>query len=201
MMLKNIFKNIISKYYYNLEVILSGGLLNNLFPICAFVGGGIFILKTFLPVDTGSEITGDFTSVTDTDSSFSLFTIESISAFFMCFGIMGWVSHSYIHYSLKLSSIIAVISGIIGMLFFAFLISRIKKLEYDPKGNINDLVNKTGKAYMNFAPKGSGKITIEFNGRIEEFDARNNTDSEIKSFEPVKVVKIENNEIFVEKDN
>ena len=200
-MLKNTFKNIINKYYYDLEVILSGGLLNNLFPICAFVGGGIFILKTFLPVDTGSEITGDFTSVTDTDTSFSLFSIEAISAFFMCFGVMGWASKNYIHYGLKLSLIIAVISGIIGMVFFSFLITKMTKLEYIPTSDINDLVNKTGKAYMNFLPKGVGKITIEFNGRLEEFDARNNSDTEIKSFEPVKVVRIENNEIFVEKDN
>ncbi len=53
---------------------------------------------------------------------------------------------------------------------------------------------------MNFTPNGQGKIQIEFTGRIEEFDARNNTEVEIKSFEPIKVVKVENNEIYIEKD-
>lgn len=181
--------------------ILSGVIYNNLFTICAFLGTGIFVLKTFLPIDSGSEIGGDFTNLTDTDSSFSLFTIEGISAFIMCFGWMGWASKHFLNYGMKISLIIAIISGIVGMLFFSFLITRIKRLEYVPKGDINDLIDKTGKAYMNFAPKGTGKIQIEFNGRIEELDARNYTDSEIKSFEPIKVVKIENNEIFIEKDN
>ena len=174
---------------------------NDLFLICAILGTGIFILKTFSPIDSGSEIGGDFTGITDTDSSFSLFTLEGFSAFFMCFGWMGWASKDYLHYSMKSSLIIALISGIVGMLFFSWLITRIKKLEDIPKFDINELINKTGKAYITFPPKGSGKISIEFNGRIEEFDARNFSDEEIKSFEPIKVVKIENNEIFVEKDN
>jgi len=180
---------------------LSGGIFNNLFLICAFLGTGVFILKTFLPIDSGTEIGGDFTGMTDTDSSFSLFTVESISAFFMCMGWMGWLAKDHLNMGMKMSLIIAIVSGIIGMLFFSFLIAQIKKLEHDPKADINELFNKTGKAYMTFAPKGTGKIQIEFNGRIEEFDARNDSDEEIKSFEPIRVVKIEDNEIFIEKDN
>ena len=180
---------------------MNGVLFNNIFLICACLGTGIFLLKTFLPIDSGSEIGGDFTNITDTDSSFSLFTVEGMSAFVMCFGWMGWASEKFMGYGMKLSLIIALVSGIIGMLFFSFLIAKIKRLEYDPKGNINDLVGKTGKAYLNFAPNGTGRIQIEFNGRLEEFDARNNSDAEIKSFEPVKVVRVENNEIFIEKDN
>ena len=66
---------------------------------------------------------------------------------------------------------------------------------------MEELVNKKGKACMNFSSRGTGKITIEFNGAERQLDARNNSDEEINSFEPVKVVKIENDEIFIEKDN
>ena len=177
------------------------GYLNNIFLIFAILGTGIFFLKTFLPIDSGTEVGGDFTGMTDTDASFSLFTIESVSAFFMCMGWMGWLAKDHMHYSLKISLIIAIVSGFIGMLFFCWLVAQARKLEHVSNSNINDLVNKTGKAYMTFAPKGTGKIQIEFNGRIEEFDARNNTDDEIKSFEPIKVVRVENNEIFIEKNN
>ena len=176
-------------------------IFNNLFLVFAILGTIVFALKTFLPIDSGSEIGGDFNGITDTDSSFSLFTIESISAFFMCSGWMGWAAKDFMHYNLKISLIIAVVSGVIGMLFFSWLITQVKKLEQTTKFDLNELVNKSGKAYMNFSPKGQSKIQIEFSGRIEEFDARNNTDEEIKSFEPIKVVKIENGEIFIEKDN
>ena len=49
----------------------------------ALIGTIIFILKVSLPLDAGGEVSGDFTSITDTDASFQFFTIESISAFFM----------------------------------------------------------------------------------------------------------------------
>ena len=180
---------------------MNGGVLNNLFLICAFLGTGIFALKTFMPIDSGSEIGGDFTGLTDTDASFSLFTIESVSAFFMCFGCMGWAAKDYLHLNLKIALIIAVVSGIIGMLFFSFLVTQIRKLEHCPKVDLNELVNKKGKAYLNFEPNGTGKITIELGGAERELDARNNSDQEIKSFDPVRVIKIENDEIYIEKDN
>ena len=187
-------------YLLELEVILGGETFNNLFLICAIIGTGVFVLKTFLPIDSGTEIGSDFTGITDTDASFSLFTIESISAFFMCFGWMGWAAKDYLHYDMKITLVIAVVSGVVGMLFFSWLITQIKKLEHTPKKDINELVGKSGKAYLTMPPKGTGKISIEFGGALEELNARNNTDEEIKSFEPIKVVKIENGEIFVEKD-
>ena len=177
------------------------GIFNNLFLFCAFLGTGVFALKTFLPIDSGSEISGDFTGMTDTDASFGLFTIETISAFFMCFGWMGWIAKDYLNYGMKLSLVIAVISGIIGMLFFSWLITQIKKFEHTPKQDINELLNKSGKSYTTFPPNGNGKISIEFCGRLEELDAKNNTNEEIKSFESIKVVKTENNIIYIEKDN
>ena len=166
---------------------------------CGIAGTVIFVLKTFLPVDFGTEVGGDFTSITDTDASFHLLSIESIAAFFMCAGWMGWIAINQMHYSLKIAGLIAVGSGLLGMFLFVWIFLQFKKLEHTPKANLEELVNKTGKAYMNFAPKGFGKIQIEFNSKLETLDAKNNTDEEIKSFEAVKVVKIENNEIYIQK--
>jgi len=174
--------------------------ISDLALYCGIIGTVIFAIKTLMPMNLGPEVDTDFGSVADSDASLNIFTIESISAFFMCAGWLGWLCLSQLHYSLKLSAIISVVSGIIGMLFFAWLITQCKKLEHIPNPSYDELVNRTGKAYLNFAPKGSGKIQIEFNSKLETLEAKNISEVEIKSFESIKVVKIENNEIYIEKE-
>ena len=85
------------------------------------------------------------------------------------------------------------------MFFFDWLISQFKKLEQTPKVSYDELIGRVGKAYLNFPPKGNGKIQIEHNAKLDTLDAKNATDFEIKSFDSIKVVKVENNEIYIEK--
>ena len=159
----------------------------------------MFFYLTFLPIDFNTEVAGDFTSMTESDASINLFSIESISAFFMCFGWIGWLCLKYLHYSGKKSLAIAFAFGLVGMFFFAWLIAQFRKLEHVNMPKLEELVGKTGKAYMNFAPKGNAKIQIEFNAKLETLDAINASDEEIKSFENIKVVKVENNQIYIVK--
>lgn len=165
----------------------------------AIIGTVIFILKTALPMDTGAEIDSDFTSITDTDASFHLLTIEGISAFFMCSGWTGWVSFSILHYELKVAIIASIISGICGMLLFAWLLSLTKKMEQINVYDLNSLVDKTGKAYVHFEPKGNGKIQIEFNSRLDIIDAISLSDDRIEAFSQIKVVKVENDVVYIDK--
>lgn len=167
----------------------------------AIIGTFIFILKSFIPIELGGEVDTSFNSLIDCDSSFNLFTLESISAFFMTSGWLGWVALKYLNYSLLITLSISLISGFIAMFLYSFLILQIKKLEHVPQENIEELLNKTGKTYLHFAPNGNSKIEIEFNSKLTILDATNNTNEEIPSFTQIKVVKIENNQIFIEKVN
>ena len=166
---------------------------------CAIFGTIVFLIKTFLPIDFGTEVTADFNVMSESDASFNLLSVESIAAFFMCSGWIGWMCINFMHYSIKLSSVIAFCCGAIGMFLFAFLIAQFKKLEHIPNANPQELVGKTGKAYMTFIAKGNGKIQIEFQEKLATLDAINDSDEEIKAFENIKVVKVENNQIYVVK--
>lgn len=174
--------------------------LTAIYWYCAIIGTIIFILRTALPIYSGGGTGGDFSSLPDSDSSFSLFTLESISAFFMCGGWIGWFSFSQLGYDMKASMVLSVFGGVCGMAFFAWLISNFKKLEHLPSFDIKELENKRGRAYMNFSPKGASKIEIEFNYKISVIDAKNDTDQEIKAFEPIKVTRVENGEIYISKE-
>ncbi|MBQ4647379.1 MAG: hypothetical protein IJB79_08530 [Candidatus Gastranaerophilales bacterium] len=166
---------------------------------CAIFGSAVFVIKTLLPVDFGSEVTGDFNVMAESDSSFHLFSIESIAAFFMCSGWISWMCLEHLKYGLKLSALIGLAFGVAGMFLFAWLISQFKKLEQVSNPQLEELIGKTGKAYMNFAPKGSAKIQIEFNAKLDTLDAINDSDEEIKAFDNIKVVKVKNNQIYIVK--
>lgn len=173
--------------------------MQSVFWYSAIIGTIVFLLKIVLPTVGGTEITGDFTSIADTDASFHLLTIESIAAFFMSFGWIGWVGFTQMHIELKVAMLIAVIFGLLGFFLFAWLLSLVKKMEQTVEYDLTTLVDKVGKAYLHFEPKGSGKIQIEFNDKLETMSAMNNSDIEIEAFSQVKVVKVENNVIYVEK--
>ena len=117
----------------------------------------------------------------------------------MCSGWVGWYALNFMHLSIKLSALFAVVSGAIGMLFFVWLIAQFKKLEHIPTADPQELVGRIGKAYMNFAPKGNAKIQIEYHGELATLDAINESEEEIKAFENIKVVKVENNQIYIVK--
>ncbi|MBQ7286944.1 MAG: hypothetical protein IJW73_04205 [Candidatus Gastranaerophilales bacterium] len=166
---------------------------------CGIVATIVFVLKTFLPIDFGAEVSADFNVMTETDASFNFLSIESIAAFFMCSGWMGWYALNFMHLSTKMSALVAVTSGAVGMFIFVWLIAQFRKLEHIPTADLKELVGRVGKAYMNFAPKGNSKIQIEYHSELATLDAINASDEEIKTFESIKVIKVENNQIYIEK--
>lgn len=173
--------------------------LINIYFYSGLIGTIIFILKTALPIDTGSEVSTDFTSSIDSDASFHLFTIEGIAAFFMCSGWMGWLAFKQLNYELQMSLIISVGSGVLGMAFFSWLIQTFKKFEHVPKPDYKELLNKKGKAYIRFKSKGTGEIMIEFNSKLQTLDAINEMEEEIAPFSPIVVTKVEGDTIYVKK--
>ena len=86
------------------------------------------------------------------------------------------------------------------MVFFTWLISVFKKLEHTPKVDLNELVDKTGKAYLKFAPRGAGKIEIELNSKLSVIDAYNDSDVEINVFDLIKVTRVENDNVYIVKE-
>lgn len=176
--------------------------VENFSSVCFYLGVAslvILLLKTFLPFDTDTEVGGGFTTLTETDSSFNLFTLESILSFFMCFGFMGWWAYHYQHLSFKICMIVALVSGFVGMAFFAFLFAQIKKMEFIPKNDLKELINKKGKSYTRFLANSKGQIQIDFNGKLATLDAINASEDEINAFELIEVVKVEDNIIYIKK--
>ena len=76
----------------------------------------------------------------------------------------------------------------------------VRKLEKSVKKDKATAVGKIGKAYSNFSPKGYGQVEIEINGQLMVAEAVNNEDEEIKAFDPVRVLKVENELLYIKKE-
>ncbi|MBR1460406.1 NfeD family protein [bacterium] len=160
-----------------------------------------FVIKLILFVTFGgdTEVNADFNSEVDTDASFNFISVQSLLAFLMGFGWMGYAAAT----QYKLSQLYCILSALgVGLLFMfgsAYLMFLAKKLEKNVKKDKATAIGTTGKAYTNFAPQGSGKVEIDISGQLTIADARNITDEEIHSFEVIKVTGIKDNILEVEK--
>ncbi|MCR5261210.1 MAG: hypothetical protein K6C94_05175 [Candidatus Gastranaerophilales bacterium] len=162
-----------------------------------------FILKFIIfsmTVGDGSEVSSDFDSVSDTDTSFHFFSIQSVLAFLMGFGWVGLAALSQWHTEISHAVIISVIVGFVFMFSSAYLMLKVRCLNQVVTPEYDKCVGKIGKAYTTIHPNTDGQIEIEINGRLSVISAMNNSDIEIKAFEPVKVVKFENEKLYIEKE-
>lgn len=161
----------------------------------------VFAIKLILFTIVGgdSEVSADFNTETDTDCSFNFISIQSVLAFFMGFGWMGYAGLAQFKFSQLVSVLAALGVGLAFMIVTAFLMYSVKKLEKTVKKDFTKALNKTGKAYTHFAPNSGGQVEIEINEQLSVVEAINNSAEEIKSFEPVKVVKVENDILYIEK--
>jgi membrane protein implicated in regulation of membrane protease activity len=161
----------------------------------------LFTIKLFLFVlfGGGSEVITDFNMEIDTDCSFNFLSVQSVLAFFMGFGWMGYAAILQFGFSQLATLISSIIVGLVFLFVSAGLMFAVKHLEKKVVKDKNTALNKIGQAYINFAPKSKGQVEIEINGQLSVVDAMNNSDEEIKAFEEVEVVKIENDMLYVEK--
>lgn len=161
----------------------------------------LFVLKLiiFNFIGGDSEVFADFNTEVDTDPSFNFISFQSIIAFFMGFGWMGYAALKQLEFTQVKALIFALIVGILFMLGTALLMFTVKKLEKNVKKDKSTAINRVGRAYTGFAPMGLGQIEIEINGQLSVVEASNNTDENINAFDLVRVVKVSDELLYIEK--
>lgn len=163
----------------------------------------LFALKLALFSIAGgdSEVFADFNTETDTDCSFNFLSSQAILAFFMGFGYMGYAGLQQFALGHLYSFLLAFCVGLVFMFVTAFLMFTVKKLENNIKKDKTTAAGQIGKAYTAFKPNGHGQIEIEINGQLSVVSALNSTDEPINSFNMVKVIKVEDDILYIEKVN
>lgn len=161
----------------------------------------LFVIKLALFSIFGgdSEVVADFNSEMDTDVAFNFISIQSVIAFFMGFGWMGYAALHQWGLNQIISFISAFSIGIIFMLLTGYLMFLVKKLEKSVKKDKATAIDKIGKAYTSFEANGNGQVEIEVNGQLTIANAINKTEEKIAAFDAIKVVEVKDDVLYIEK--
>ncbi len=161
----------------------------------------LFILKLiiFTAVGGDSEVSADFTTETDTDPSFGFLSFQSITAFFMGFGWMGYAALKQMTFGQGMAFALAFAVGFMFMFCSAYLMFLARKLEKRVTNSKASALNKVGRAYSGFAAGGNGQVEIEINGKLQVVNAINTSNSSINSFDLIRVNKVQNDTLYIEK--
>lgn len=161
----------------------------------------MFVLKLLLfsLIGGDTEVVTDFNAEIDTDCSFNFFSTQTIIAFFMGFGWMGYAGLQQFGFNQYINFPIAFGVGLLFMFVTAGLMFAAKKLEKNVKKDKNTAVGRVGKAYTAFEPHSNGQVEIEIAGQLSVVNAVNDSDEIINSFDMVKVTKVVDEILHIEK--
>ncbi|MFN2352867.1 MAG: hypothetical protein ABR497_13085 [Kiritimatiellia bacterium] len=157
------------EYYHSLSA------MEAFYAGCALFGGILFLIRTVLMFvgEVGDMDVGeDGLSVPDdADASFKVLSLQSLTAFFMMFGLValalsrqaGWG-----HWG-------SVLGGGAAGAFAVWLIGRIflgmHRLQADGTLRIENAVGQAGEIYLNIAPGKTGQVRVTVQGQLRVFDA------------------------------
>ncbi|WP_228414535.1 NfeD family protein [Chryseobacterium sp. SNU WT5] len=163
----------------------------------------IFIFQTvmtFLGTDATADLDADFDGdFHDVEAPFELFSFRNLINFLLGFGWTGVAFYGKVN-----ESILVIMSFVVGVIFvgiFFFIIKQILKLQEDNTFNIKTTLGKNAVVYMTIPghKMGSGKVQISVNGSVHELEAVTEQEKKIYAGNNVKVVKVEDQILFVEK--
>jgi len=180
--------------------------LEKFFLVCAIIGGTVFVFKLVLQfIGADHDVDGDVHvdsahfDHADSDVSFKILSLQGLTAFFMMFGLTGLT----IMRGFGLGSVLATAGATAVGLGTAWVIARIMTMMIAMQSSgtldVKNAVGQEGRVYLTIPADGIGKVQIDIQGRLQEFEAVSSDKSEIKTGEQIKVVFLRGDVLVVEK--
>ncbi|OFX20397.1 MAG: hypothetical protein A2033_13455 [Bacteroidetes bacterium GWA2_31_9] len=154
-------------------------------------------------VDDGIALSGHTDVDVDGDSGivFQFITIKNLIGFFTIFSWIG-IACLKAGFSNPISIVVSIVSGILMMVIMASIYYFMSKLSESGTLNIKNSVGKQGEVYLFIPAKrsGKGKVNINVQGSVREFDAITDDENEIQRGALITVVDvIESNILLVKR--
>jgi len=132
----------------------------------------------------------------DSAASFKIFTMQSILAFFMGFGWLGLACRLEWGLGYFLSGSFACLFGTSLLLFTAFLMSQVYKLNAVRTRNLYQTLGDGGKVYLTIPENGKGKVQAVVDGSMKILDAVSKS-GRIEQFKEVEIVGVEDQSTLI----
>ncbi len=175
--------------------------LEQVFLLCAVLGGVILILRLVLTVAGLDGHDGDFDAHhADSDAGFQLLSIQGISSFFAMFGLVGYT----LYHNAQLGMILALIGGVAAGLGAVWLIQKmfLSMLRLQSSGtlSIDAAIGSEGSVYLTIS-KGGGRVQVNVANRLREFEAVSADGSDLPTGTPIRVQSVSANTLVVARIN
>jgi len=154
----------------------------------AIISTCLFLIKMFGVSEGLDADLGSLDSLND-NSSFELFSIQSILVFAMGTGWSGLALGIDFGYTPLVVLLLASLFGLCSVIVSSFLMSLLRKLNRStPKAKLE--VGMIGSTYVKIPFNEVGQIEITLGGKTQLVDATTDTLEGIESFKKVKVVEV-----------
>jgi len=182
--------------------------LEMFFLACAVIGGFLVLFKLIMQFvggdthihDMGGDISMDSGHV-DSDVGFRILSIHGFSAFFMMFGLVGLAFYRQSQMGVFISIIGAVAAGMASVWVIGKLFQGAARLQSSGTLKTADAVGSTGTVYLTIPEGGVGRVSLNFQNRLREFDAIEKNGIAVPTGTPVRVVQVKVNILVVETIN
>lgn len=135
------------------------------------------------------------------NSSFKLFTLHSISGFFMMFGWIGLACMNQLGYSHQISIAVAFFAGFMVMVLTGLIFkSAMLLVSTGTRFDIKKTVGLVGPVYQQIPTQGQGKIQLVMDGVTRELLAQSLDNCAIDSFKTVRVIRVLDHEVVIVKE-
>jgi membrane protein implicated in regulation of membrane protease activity len=175
------------------------------FLICAIVGGFFVVVRLIMQyvgavddfdtTDIDGEIDADHA---DSDVGFKLLSMHSMTSFLMMFGLVGLALYRQSGVGFFLSIVGATLAGMVSVYIIGRLFALFASMQSSGTLSTTKAVGSTGTVYLTIPADGTGRVTINFNNHLREFDATAKSGTELPTGTPIKVVQVNANILVVE---
>lgn len=174
------------------------------FLLCAIVGGFFVLARLIMQfvgagVDVDADVDIDAHHV-DSDVGFKLLSMHSLTSFLMMFGLVGFALYRQSGVGFVGSIAGACIAGLAAVWIIGRLFALFSRMQSSGTLKTEQAIGSSGTIYMKIPAGGTGRVTINFQNRLREFDAVASDSAELPTGTPVRVVQVKSNVLVVEKN-
>ena len=171
--------------------------LEMFYVVSAGVGGLVFLARLILLFFMGDGDAALGGTAIDADASFQVLSIQSLSSFFIMFGLVGIALLRS-----DLSELISVVGAFLaggGMVAMVALLTRqMQQLQSSGHIDISDAVAAEGSVYLTIPDTGTGRAQIRIQNRLRTYDAMSKNHARLETGTQVRVVGVTGNTLIVE---
>lgn len=182
--------------------------LETFFLVCAIIGGAFVSIRLVMQLigighDGGGDLdTGghDFDSHhADSDVGFKVLSLHGLTSFLMMFGLVGLALYRQSRMGTVVSIVGAFAAGVVSVWIIKKLFSLILKLQSSGTISIDSTVGAQGRVYLNIPEKGTGRVLVNVNNSLREYEAASSDEKEISTDTAIRVIYVDGNVLVVER--